>query len=142
MRTGVAATVFESPDELLGSVGKNLGATEWLTVTPDAVRQFASATWSQAEPGTVPPLMILSLTNLFLPELLEVRGVTSGINYGSEEVRFGSSVRPGDRLRARAVIAAAAEVAQGVQTTVEITVEKDSQREPACVVRSLSRWLR
>jgi hypothetical protein len=28
-----------------------------------------------------------------------------------------------------------------VQTTVEITVEAEDAKEPACVVESLSRWL-
>jgi acyl dehydratase len=143
------ATVFGGPDELLGSVGQNLGTTEWLTVTPEAVSEFATATWlpAPAAADSVPPMMILSLTNLFLPQLLEVRGVSSGINYGTELVRFGPTVHPGDRLRASAVVTAATEVPGGVQTTVEITVESQppttqASAGPACVVKSLSRWLR
>jgi hypothetical protein len=142
MRAEVAATIFESPTELLGAVGTGLGTTEWLTVSVEAVAEFNRATWSPPATDTVPPLMILSLTNLFLPELLEVRGISSGINYGAQQARFGAAVRPGERLRATAVLLAADEVAGGVQTTVEITVEGAIGEEPACVVRSLSRWLR
>jgi hypothetical protein len=36
----------------------------------------------------------------------------------------------------------AAEVNGGVQTTVQIRIEIDGSDEPACVVESLSRWLR
>jgi hypothetical protein len=139
----LASTVFQSPGELLGAVGQNLGITDWFTVEHQAVTHFAKATWSPApaQNHSVPALMLLSLTNLFLPELLEVRGVSSGINYGAEEVRFGSTVRPGDKLRATAVIIAVTEVPGGVQTTIEITVEVETATEPACVARSLSRWL-
>jgi acyl dehydratase len=138
----MAITTFHSPGELLAAVGRCLGTTDWMTVTAEAVSQFSEATGSPVpDDGTVPPLMVLSLTNLFLPELLEVRGVSSGINYGTGQVRFGSVARPGDRLRATAIISAATEVPQGVQTTVEITVEAEDAKDPACVVESLSRWL-
>lgn len=139
----VVATTFESPYELLGAVGQNLGTTGWLTLDRDALAQFADATWSAApaQSDDVPPFMILSLTNLFMPQLLEVHGTSSGVNYGTGTVRFGTTARPGDKLRARASITGAAEVAGGVQTTVEITVEIDGASEPACVVESLSRWM-
>jgi acyl dehydratase len=138
----MATTTFESPDALLAAVGQNLGTTRWLTVTDAAVAEFDKATRSPApDRDTVPSLMILSLTNRFLPDLLEVKGISSGINYGTEQVRFPAPVRPGDSLRASATITAATEVPGGVQTTVEITVEVEGAAEPACVVQSLSRWL-
>ena len=86
--------------------------------------------------------MVLALTNRFLPELLEVRGISSGINYGTERVTFAARVHPGARLRASAVLTDATEVPGGVQTTVEISVEVEGTSEAACVVRSLSRWLK
>ena len=138
-------TVFQSPDDLLGAVGQKLGTTSWFTLHAGAVTDFASASSFSSPPvqtDSVPPLMILSLTNRFLPELLEVRGISSGINYGAEQVTFAARVHPGDRLRASAVLAEAAEVPGGVQTTVEISVEVEGASEVACVVRSLSRWLK
>ncbi len=144
MTASTAATVFELPDDLLGAVGQKLGRTGWFTLEPNAVSDFARATGAstRAQTDPVPPLMILSLTNRFLPELLEVRGISSGINYGTEQVTFAATAHPGDRLRASAVLTAATEVPGGVQTTVEIRVEVEGAEEPACVVRSLSRWLK
>jgi len=140
----VATTVFQSPDDLLVAVGQRLGTTGWLTPKPNAASDFARATVAPAPAPSdpIPPLMILSLTNRFLPELLEVRGISSGINYGAEQVTFAAPAHPGDRLRARAVLTAATEVPGGVQTTVEISVEVEGASEPACVVQSLSRWLK
>ena len=144
MTPSVPTTVFQTPEDFLGAVGQKLGTTGWFTVEPEAVSDFARATLAAqpARADPVAPLMILSLTNRFLPELLEVRGISSGINYGTEQVTFAAPAYPGDRLRASAVLRAATEVAGGVQTTVEISVEVEGGSETACVVQSLSRWLK
>ena len=136
-----ATSVFESPDELLSVAGQDLGTTAWTAVEAGDVKAFVSATGAPDTQGTVPPLFVLSLTNRFLPELLEVRGATSGVNYGTGTVRFPATVRPGDRVRVSARLLGAEEVAGGVQSTVEITVEVEGSDEPACVVESLSRWM-
>lgn len=134
--------MFGSPDELIAAAGLELGTTAWTPVEVGDVKAFVSATGTPDAQGTVPPLLVLSLTNRFLPELLEVRGATSGVNYGTGRVRFPSTVRPGDRIRVSARLLAAEEVAGGVQSTVEMTVEVEGSSEPACVVESLSRWMR
>ncbi|HEX4862789.1 MAG TPA: hypothetical protein VFV02_01880 [Acidimicrobiales bacterium] len=143
MTTNVAATRFESPDELLSAAGRNLGTTPWMTVDSRSVEQFCQATGPAGpESEQVSPFMILSLTNYFLPQLLEVRGISSGVNYGTGPVRFGVTPRGGDRLRATATIVDAADVPGGVQTTIRIAIEIEGEPGPACVVESLSRWLR
>ena len=137
-----AKSVFESPDELIAAPGRDLGTTAWTPVEAADVKAFVSATGTPDLEGAVPPLFVLSVTNRFLPELLEVRGAASGVNYGTGRVRFPSPVRPGDRIRASARLVGADEVPGGVQSTVEITVEVEGSGEPACVVESLSRWMR
>ena len=144
MTTRVAQTRFDSPDELLSAVGRDLGTTPWMSVDPASADQFDRATEHASEArDRVPPLLLLSLTNHFLPQLLEVGGISSGVNYGANSVRFGTAAaRTGDRLRAIATVIDAAEVPGGVQTTIRIVVEVEGAPEPACVVDSLSRWLR
>jgi acyl dehydratase len=133
-------TVFASLDELRAAApGTHLGESGWITVSRDDVDRFAAATGTDPQDG-VPPYMVLALSNRLLPEIVEVRGITSGINYGTDEVRFRAPVEVGGRLRARAELVAAAEVAGGVQTTIRVTLETDGG-EPACVIDSLSRWL-
>lgn len=119
-----------------------MGTTGWATLEASDVKRFVEATATPDVGGTVPPLMVLSLTNRFLPELLQVPGASNGVNYGTGSVRFPAEVRVGDRLRASALLSEAVEVPGGVQTTVEITVEVDGSAQPACVVESLSRWMR
>jgi acyl dehydratase len=135
-----AHTVFTSLDELRGAVGRELGTSEWLEVTQARLDGFAAATGG---PGTEPDTgyLVLALTNMFLPQILEVRGASLGVNYGTGTVRFPVPVAAGDRLRAHAQLIACDEIPGGVQTTVRITVEVEGGDQPACVVDSLSRWL-
>lgn len=133
--------VLDGLDAVRASVGTDLGATGWEPVTSEQVARYGEATGDVADPGQVPALLLLSLTNLFLPRLVEVRGTSSGVNYGTGQVRFPTPVLVGSRVRARAEVTAAEEVRGGVQTTIRITVEAEGSDEPAVVVDSLSRWL-
>jgi acyl dehydratase len=137
-------TVFPDLDSLLSAGRRDLGQTEWVDLDRSVLNDFAVATWSAgAEDGNVaPPMLLLSLTNRFLPELLEVRGTSSGLNYGTGPVRFDAPARAGDRIRARATLLEAVEVPGGVQSAVEIRIEVQGSDQPACTVESLSRWLR
>jgi acyl dehydratase len=86
--------------------------------------------------------MLLSLTNLLFPQLLQVPAASNGINYGADSVRFNSPVRPGDRLRAQAFMTEATEAPGGVQTRVHMRLEIEGAEEPACTLESLTRWMR
>ena len=149
-------TVFESLDELRQGVGTRMGPTEWVQIDQDRIDEFADATgdhqWihvdverANAESPFGGPIahgyLTLSLTNLFLPQLMEVSSVAAGVNYGTGKVRFPAPVPAGARLRASAELTACDDLPGGVQTTVTITVEVEGSDKPACVVESLSRWL-
>jgi acyl dehydratase len=137
-----AATVFASLDDLRAATpGMPLGESGWITVTAEDVSRFAVATGTNVDPRDgVPPYMVLALSNRLLPEIVEVRGISSGLNYGTGEVRFAAPVEAGGRLRGRAELVSADEVTGGVQTTIRVTLETDGG-DPACVIDSLSRWL-
>ena len=139
----MAVTVIDGVDALLDAIGRDLGTTAWYVVEAWQLTLFAAATDAAPTPDeSAYPMWVLALTNLFLPELLEVRGASSGVDYGTGPVRFGPVVHPGDRLRGRAVLVEAVAIPGGVQTTIEIRVELEGSAEPACTVESLSRWMR
>ena len=149
-------TVFASLDELRAAVGTTLGTSDWFEVTQQRVNEFAEATgdhqWihvdverATAESPFGGPVahgyLTLSLTNLVLPQVLEVRGVSLGVNYGTGKVRFPAPVPVGSRVRGTAELTACDDIAGGVQTTIVITMEVEGGTKPACVVESLSRWM-
>jgi acyl dehydratase len=132
----MAQTVLDSLDEVRAAVGLHLGTSDWLEITPERLDRFAAATGDRDH-----GYLALALTNLFLPEIVEVRGASLGVNYGTASVRFRAPLLVGSRVRGTAELMACDEIPGGVQTTIRITVEVEGAGHPACVVDSLSRWL-
>jgi acyl dehydratase len=152
---GPAAAAAAAFEGLKARVGQQVHLSDWLLVTQHRVDAFAGATgdhqWIHVDPDRAAEgpfgstiahgYLTLALTNLFLPQVLEVRGISMGVNYGVDRVRFPSPVPVGSRLRGGAEVVAVEEVAGGVQATIRITVEREGSDRPACVVDSLSRFL-
>jgi acyl dehydratase len=151
----MATTVFNGIDEVRAAVGTHLGYADWLEITQDRVNLFADATgdhqWIHVDPERAAegpfggPIahgyLTLSLSNYFLPQVVEVRGVSVGVNYGTGKVRFPSPVPVGAKVRAGVELTAVDEIAGGVQTTMVITIDVEGRDKPACVIESLSRFL-
>ncbi|MFE3214733.1 MaoC family dehydratase [Streptomyces antimycoticus] len=141
-------------DELKKLAGSDLGTSEWIEVTQDRIDTFADATgdhqWIHTDPERAAqgpfgaPIAHGYLTlSLFIPlftQLLEVRGVTTKVNYGLNKVRFPAPVRVGSRLRLAARLSSVEDVPGGVQIAVDGTIEADGGTKPAAVVQSLSRF--
>jgi acyl dehydratase len=95
-------TIAQTPRALLEMEGKDLGVSDWLTVTQDRIDGFAKVTedhqWIHVDPERAKDgpfgatiahgYLTLSLVNHFLPQLLEVRGFSVGINVGADRLRF------------------------------------------------------
>ncbi|MFE0473702.1 MULTISPECIES: MaoC family dehydratase [Streptomyces] len=141
-------------DELKKLAGGDLGTSEWIEVTQQRIDTFADATgdhqWIHVDPERAKegpfgaPIAHGYLTlSLFIPlftELLDVRGVTTKVNYGLNKVRFPSPVKAGSRIRLTARLAEVEDVPGGVQITVEGTIEIEGGAKPAAVLQSLSRF--
>jgi acyl dehydratase len=133
-----AITVFASLDALQPAAGRHLGYSDWLEITRGRMEDFARATGGGEDAVS---FLVLALSNYFLPQIMEVRGISMGINYGTNEIRFPASIQPGCRLRAGAELVAAEPVSGGVQAHIRITIEIEGEEKPACVIESLSRYL-
>lgn len=148
-------TEFKGLDELRGAVGTVLGPSEWHEITQRQIDLFAEATgdhqWIHVNPeraaagpfGTTIAhgYLTLSLVAYLLPQVIAVAGVSMGINYGANRVRFPAPVPVGSSVRARGVIQSVKDVPGGVQVTTLVTIEIDGNAKPACVVESISRYL-
>jgi acyl dehydratase len=147
-------TVFKTPGELLGAVGKQLGKSEWITIDQGRINLFADATgdhqWIHVDPEKAKDgpfgaciahgYLTLSLVNLFLPQIVEVQGISMGVNVGCGKVRFPSPVKVGSRIRGSGELVEAEEMKGGVQAVIRVTVEIDGVDKPACVVDTISRY--
>jgi acyl dehydratase len=146
---------FRSADELKAGIGTHLGHSGWVTIDQARIDTFAEATgdhqWIHVDPerakdgpfGTTIAhgYLTLSITNLFLPELLVVPTATAGVNYGANKVRFPAPVPVGSRIRMGCEILDVTDVAGGVQVVTRNTVEIEGSDKPACVVEAVSRFL-
>jgi len=150
------ATTFETPAALQDAVGQHLGFSDWIQITQDRIDKFAEATgdhqWIHTDPerakqgpfGTTIAhgYLTQSLVNLFLPQIVEVHGISMGINYGTDKVRFPAPVPVDSKVRGGAELIAAEPVKGGaIQATIRVTVEIEGTDRPAAVVDTISRYI-
>jgi len=139
---------------LLEAVGKHLGHSDWLEITQARIDLFADATgdhqWIHVDPERAAKgpfgktiahgYLTLSLASFFLPQIVEVRGISMGVNYGLDKVRFTSPVPAGSRVRAGAELVKAEEVKGGVQATIRVTIQVEGADRPSCIADTISRY--
>ncbi len=148
-------TIFESPAELQKSVGEHLGFSDWLPITQHRIDLFAEATgdhqWIHVDPERAKDgpfgaciahgYLTQSLVNYFLPEIIEVRGIAMGVNYGADRVRFPAPVLVGSRIRGGGELISAESTKDGaVQAVVRVIVEIEGSERPGCVIDTISRY--
>ena len=149
------ATIFENPRDLLGQEGKTLDTSDWLTIDQSRIDAFADCTgdhqWIHVDPvrakdgpfgATIAHgYLTLALVNLFMPQIIEVRRFSAGVNVGMDKTRFLSPVIVGSRIRGTGEIVSVEEVKGGaIQAVIRVTVEIEGQDKPACVVDTINRY--
>ena len=137
--------------DLPGLVGQEVGVSDWVEVTQERVNQFAEATgdhqWihvdvERANREIGGPIahgfLTLSLIPFLAQGLLNVKGVTRGINYGADRLRFTNMVRVGKRVRLRQKLVGAEPKSGGWQLKMENTIEIEGEAKPACIAETIS----
>ena len=148
-------TQIDSIAELANYAGKEVGVSDWLEVSQDRINQFAEATedrqWIHTDPERAASespfkttiangFLTLSLLSALTKSAISVGGVRMGINYGLNRVRFVSPVPAGARIRGRFTLATLEEIKGGVQSTWNVTVEREGSDKPCCVAEWLVRY--
>jgi acyl dehydratase len=143
--------VFANLDEFTAAKGEHLGFGEWHTITQDEINLFADATgdhqWIHVDlakaakgPFGAPVAhgyLTLSLIPLLVRDIYTVEGLTMGVNYGLNKVRFPSPVTVGSRVRAGAEIVEVVDFPPGKQAVVKVVVEIDGNPKPGCVAETV-----
>jgi acyl dehydratase len=147
-------THVHSIEELSALVGTHLGYSEYRTITQEQVNLFADATgdhqWIHVDPARAASgpfghtiahgYLTLSLIPVLLGGVMKVDGVSMGVNYGTNKVRFTSPVPVGAQVRAGATLASVEPVSGGVQVALDVTVEQRDAQKPSCVAQVLYRY--
>ncbi len=137
--------------ELPSLVGQELGVSDWLEITQDRVNRFADATgdhqWihvdvERATKELGAPIahgyLVLSLIPFLAKNIVAYQGVSRGINYGCNKVRFTNMVPVGSRVRMRVKLEACEMRAGAYQLVNQCTIEVEGQDRPACVAETVS----
>ena len=135
--------------KLKAMVGREVGLSDWFTVSQERIDAFAAATedrqWIHVDPeraarsplgGTVAHgFLLLSLVPFFNSKNEVFTGrFRMAVNYGLNRVRFPHSVRTGSRVRNRAVLKKIEKRGfRKVLVTVENTMEIEGVDKPAMV---------
>ena len=148
-------TIFETPADLQKAVGQHLGYSEWLEIRQDRIDLFAEATgdhqWIHVDPERAKDgpfgaciahgYLTQSLVNYFLPQIVEVRGISMGVNYGADRLRFPAPVPVGSRIRGGGELVGAEPTKDGaIQAVVRVIVEIEGSERPGCVIDTISRY--
>lgn len=145
--------VFNGVDDLRAAAGSQVGVSDWITVDQAQINMFADATgdhqWihvdlDRAKDGPFGTtiahgFLTLSLLPVLVWQVYRVDGVTMGINYGLNKVRFTSPVPVGSKVRGSIELVEVSDVAGGVQLTNKVTVELEGSERPALVAEWLTR---
>ncbi|MBW2425994.1 MAG: MaoC family dehydratase [Deltaproteobacteria bacterium] len=147
--------IFKTPHELKDHVGETLGESDWLEIDQERINTFADATgdhqWihvdvERAKKGPFgAPIahgyLTASLANYFMPRIVEVQGISMGVNYGCDKIRFPSPVTVGSRIRGTGVLTSVEETKDGgIQAKITITIDIEGGTRPACVIETISRY--
>jgi len=134
-------------------IGTEIGVSGWVTITQDMINQFAAITGDPVEihtnvelakqtpfGGTIAHgLLSLSMLGGFAPAApLLMEGITMGLNYGFNKVRFIAPVKTGSRLRGRFFLRDMQDQGGGKWlSTMDVTIEIEGEEKPALVAE----WL-
>jgi len=147
-------TTVQGIDALKGLVGQHLGYSGWIRIDQERVNLFADATgdhqWIHVDPerarsgpfGTTIAhgYLTLSLIPVLQSQIIQVDGVTMGVNYGCNKVRFPAPVPVGSELRMGAAIASIDDFDGGVQVVMDVTLEVKDAPKPSCAAQVVFRY--
>ncbi|SKB61382.1 MaoC family dehydratase [Maribacter arcticus] len=150
----MAKLILDNLKEFNTYEGKTLPAGEWITITQEMINDFAKATldfqWihvdvekaTQYSPFKKPVahgFMSVSLLSKMLGDLIQIKSVKMGVNYGLNKVRFPNAVLVDSKLRLHGKVAAIEDYAEnGVKVTWLCSVEIEGADKPACVAEFIS----
>jgi acyl dehydratase len=135
-------------------VGEEVGVSPWVEISQARIDEFARATedfqWIHVDPakaksspfgGTIAHgFLTLSMLPKLSESTFEFSDRKMGVNYGLNKVRFTAPVPAGAKIRGRFTLAKYEKIdGNGVQTTWNVTFEREGGDKPVCVAEAISR---
>ena len=135
-------------------VGEEVAVSPWIDVTQARIDAFAEATddrqWIHVDAARAAAhspfkttiahgFLTLSLVSVLLRTAMTFTAKMA-LNYGVNRVRFVTAVPVGSRIRGRFTPGSVEPVEGGMQVMWKVTIERDGQDKPCCVVEWIVRY--
>ena len=140
--------------ELESRIGQEVGISPWVEVSQERIDLFARAIddpqWIHVDPerakqspfGTTIAhgFLTLSLLTKFIESTFSFADRKMGVNYGLNRVRFTAPLPSGSRVRARFKLIKYEKIeGNGVQVTLDVTVEREGSDRPVLIAEWVGR---
>jgi acyl dehydratase len=146
--------VLNGTDGLKQYVGRELGVSDWRTVTQEDITTFAQLTgdeqWIHVDPdrakdgpfGTTVAhgFLTLGMSTGLLWTVAVVDNVAVVLNYGLNKVRFPAPVRVGARIRLRVTLSEVTDLDGGAEAVYHLVYQVDGEAKPPCVADLVFRY--
>lgn len=138
--------IINSYDEFESYVGKELGVSDYHTITQDQINKFADATldhqWIHVDSekakkespyGTTIAHGYLSLSLLpyLWDQIIQVNNITMLVNYGIESFKFAEPVRVDQSVRIRTSLKSIVNLRGTAKVEVNVAMEIKDGKKPA-----------
>jgi len=148
---GYSTEIAELTD-LTNYIDKELGVSNWMTITQEMINSFAHTTddkqWIHVNPEKAAAhspykttvahgFLVLSLASKFCYETYKIHDVTMAVNYGLDKVRFMNATRVGSLIRATVSLMDFSPFEGGGKYKLKIVFELEGEEKPACVAEFL-----
>lgn len=138
--------IIYSYSEFEQYIGKEIGASNYHTVTQDQINLFADATldhqWIHTDPErakTDSPYkttiahgyLSLSILPHLWNQIIEVKNIKMLVNYGIENLRFNQAVLVDDKVRIRAGVHSLINLRGITKAHIKVRLEIEGNKKPA-----------
>ncbi len=138
--------IINDYDEFASYLGKEIGVSEYVTITQDQINKFADSTfdhqWIHTDPERAQKespfkntiahgYLTLSLLAYLWDSVVEVRNVKLLVNYGIENLRFSQPVIVNSKVRARVSLHSINNLRGITKAQMKIKLEIEGSAKPA-----------
>lgn len=138
--------VIKSHAEFESHLGKEIGVSNWHTITQEQINNFADATldhqWIHTDPeraANESPFkatiahgyLTLSLVPFFWKQIADVKNLKMEVNYGIDRLKFGQAVIVNSEVRCRVSLLSIINLRGVTKATLSLQLEIKDQPKPA-----------
>ena len=140
--------VIKNYTEFEAYLGKELGISNWHTITQQQIDQFADATidhqWIHTDPeraenespfkATIAHgYLTVSMLPYFWHQIADVQNLKMQINYGIDNIKFAQAVVVDSHVRLKAKLVAIVNLRGITKATIGVEMEIEGQKKPAYI---------